>query len=695
MAGPLTPEAFAQLQAAGAIPPDADYGNWTGLASADALSGGSPAADALAGGMRSAWGATDRALGRAAEVVGPKLPGMSTTKPQAGGVDLVPGLRATWDSDLGKRGRVMGYNAAGAVNPLLLQPSSIEGATKLGVHPPDPKPPEPAAPSLADGGGRGDADARIDVPNFAPAGGGAGGRAVIDPGGFKLTQTQVQHGIPASPEVRKKMAEAAGHERDAALRGLEAAQTASENEALARAHYAEEARAAEAQREANEQRRQDELARLRAKREAVLEEANSPGAVVGKAAGGLFASLGVALGAYAATMTGQRNHALDAFNAFTENELKRQKMAADREDNYYSRMRAEFGDARTAEDMTRAAIHRAASMELEKLGAKAKGDFAKAKYEEARGTIEKQYAATMNALDVQSENKVGDTYSLLPARVIGVTGGNGPPVILGEGQRPESPEEPPSNEEFWARRQAANDAANEETFARFRQRPVWDGEKFVNSEPDKPAAKPGAARGPVPVFAGTPEARRAGPSVPVMAVGKEGIEYVHKPDQAKVVDAAMNLDGLEQAINLRAKAHRPFQGALGLAKLHMLDKYPPDSWKHLIAQGLITPEEEEALTWRNNIRADFIRTMAGATLSEQEFKLYENALGSYDMDKMAYFLRTVLSPKVRAKYNTIMSAMTQKAQESLVSSYGGRLPYRYNVGVRSRIAPDTQKPAER
>lgn len=728
MAGPLTREQYETAVARGILPPDENYALATGLLSADdagAPLSGAPERPVMGGPPPASFNppTVDNYPGRP-RMAGEGMPEQSLA--DRAGDAIGRGLRATWDSEPVRNNRRMAFAGLAYGSP-----AAAYGRTLFGLSPAPTTeegrasgflPPLPAAPAPLPGKPVGDKEDDMAGDPTPPPGlfaAGGAGRAVFDPGGLKYEGADIrtEYGIPASKKTREEREAAVRDARRAAKIAAVAADESSGAEREARERYIEEARAAEAQREANEQRRQAELERLRAKREAALEEANSPGAVVGKAVGGLFASLGVALGAYAATMTGQRNHALDAFNAFTEAELKRQKMAADREDNYYSRMRAEFGDARTAEDMTRAAIHRAASMELEKLGAKAKGDFAKAKYAETLAVLHEREADFDNRLTLQEADKVsrGDMIRRHDPRLVAMVGGYGPPIILGEGkgaeapgegQRPESPEEPPSNEEFWARRQAANDAANEETFARFRKRPVWDGEKFVNSEPDKPAAKPGAARGPAPVFAaprreppgsqGMAGTAQAAPLPPLTTKEQAELDQAipgGDSSKAPVIHKMMFLTRLEQVMNLRPEAAN-----------HSVPAYKAAVWDKLgygaksaataaadngytVGGYSFTREDIEVLNMFDAVNAMYVAEGGGKTITKDEERILKGSLGSYSPRLLASTLRNRLAPQWMADWNNFMSRRSPRVQAEILKNTGLKY-YRYKVAPDKRLGQD-------
>jgi hypothetical protein len=150
---------------------------------------------------------------------------------------------------------------------------------------------------------------------------------------------------------------------------------------------------------ARESARQAEMQAFQKKVADARVEASSPRSVLGHAVGDFISGIGIAMGAWAAVRSKGPNHALAAYNALTEKQLQRLKMEAQETENYFSRMKAQFGDERQAELATRLALDDIAKGQLAKIGAQARSDHAQATLQQARASIEAQQGGL--ALDMQ------------------------------------------------------------------------------------------------------------------------------------------------------------------------------------------------------------------------------------------------------------------------------------------------------
>lgn len=145
--------------------------------------------------------------------------------------------------------------------------------------------------------------------------------------------------------------------------------------------------------------RQNEIQSFQAKVQAARDHAQDPAVVLGNGVGELLAGLGVALGAWSATRSKGPNHALALYNAMAEKKVQQLRQESQDTENFFSRMKAQFGDERQAELATRLTMDDIAKTQLARIGAASKSEFAKAAVQKQIASIEAQQGGT--ALDLQ------------------------------------------------------------------------------------------------------------------------------------------------------------------------------------------------------------------------------------------------------------------------------------------------------
>lgn len=285
---------------------------------------------------------------------------------------------------------------------------------RTGLVPEPPKPPEAAPVDTSDA-----TYAERPAPSF---GGGGGGMAVI-PGGRRTQAWQVQEGKKFSDGTFASIAAAEDAKERVLTHEAKAGQAAAEREAA----FADGYEALLGQKQANEAaaraRRQkmmdDEFQKLTEANKAAADDGGAT--VAGKAFGGLMATLGVALGAWGGSMdrTG-RNAGAEALQQFTNNAIAEQRAKADRENNYYARMKDMFGDEQKAEVATRMAFNEAMQARLANMAATTKSENAKANIDRVAAQTFAEKAQLKKEFDLLQQDTVQRSDANVPDRVIGL-----------------------------------------------------------------------------------------------------------------------------------------------------------------------------------------------------------------------------------------------------------------------------------
>lgn len=136
--------------------------------------------------------------------------------------------------------------------------------------------------------------------------------------------------------------------------------------------------------------------------------------------GGFFSALGVALGAYASSITGRPNAALQIYQSGLEQEAARRRQRRADEDSEYSRMMTIFGNERQAELAVKMRIQEQARDHLRKVEASAKGEFARAKAIEFRAKVEEGLAENVAKMRMIEDGQVKESQT--PIMMMGKDG---------------------------------------------------------------------------------------------------------------------------------------------------------------------------------------------------------------------------------------------------------------------------------
>jgi hypothetical protein len=136
--------------------------------------------------------------------------------------------------------------------------------------------------------------------------------------------------------------------------------------------------------------------------------------------GGFFSALGVALGAYASSITGRPNTALQIYQSGLEQEAARRRQRRADEDSEYSRMMNIFGNEKQAELAVKMRIQEQARDHLRKVEASAKGEFARAKAIEFRAKVEEGLAENVAKMRMIEDGQVKESQT--PIMIAGKDG---------------------------------------------------------------------------------------------------------------------------------------------------------------------------------------------------------------------------------------------------------------------------------
>jgi hypothetical protein len=506
------------------------------------------------------------------------------------------------------------------------------------------------------------------------------GRAV-DPG----AKQKYEQAFGQQMRAVDQQAEAAGHESSARedfyKRQLgEHDRVAREAEALARAKQAKV--------QEFDDRVKDRLA-----------EENSDGAMLGKMAGQFISGIGLALGAWAASTTGGPNHALAIYKQHVDERAADLARRAKDEDNLYARMYRSFGDKEQALAATRAALNERGALELAKIEATAKTEYAKAAAGGLKAKILEQRGHDLDSMAAIEAPKIETSLARTRAHFLG-----GPDNPLRQGAPP-PPAAPPPPDQGDAL--SALVAAREEAGADV-ARPKLGG-WFPTSEQMDVAAHPDGP--PPPAQATAPEARApsrapaaqvAAPAPPAQAAAPRTVAQERMLKRAelaqlartnpKLITAAQeqlrehaqkngkDIEALEGAIAFErswptGKPYANNEGFLGTATVKAVDALEAISHDEkagtvqrmaareaaAAAFNRMSPEDHARYTAWKAIRASFIRANAGATLSQSEKEMYDGLVGSYDVRRMMEFYQVHLKPKIAAKWNADSLGLSREA----------------------------------
>lgn len=506
------------------------------------------------------------------------------------------------------------------------------------------------------------------------------------------------------------------------LEGVAANDKALEREGQSREAWAEnqasEMDKLEMRRQLLAKQKEDALKALDDQVKARLDEARSPGVVANRTVGRLVSGIGLALGAYSASMRGGPNLALQIYQQHVNEEAAELERQAKHEENLYSRMYRSFGDKEQALAMTRAALHERGLFEIGKIEAAAKTEHGRAALKGLAGQLQSSRGDNISRTAEIESDKVERTASE-SAHVFG-------PMLRDplsfHGAQAEAPAgEATSGEAYDAVRGAVQEAhaavqksqgptggwlptegqirVAQEAAAEEAPGPqgapapaVAPGQRrMLSFERDgAPAPGPAAPAGPAKYMAGR-NAQRASAAARLQALVSSGqltkkdydaaMEQYQKwaHDNAALVDsitAARQVDGVfptgksaDEIGDVLTKArNRGLDFADVMANQQGKEGSPTSAAiagvASLVGHGAkakiydsFTAKEKAQLQVFNELRASVIRARAGATLSPSEKQLYDKALGSSNVEDLrAAFL--MLKGKLATQWNSQTRALS-------------------------------------
>lgn len=381
----------------------------------------------------------DAVLRRALGVGEAPKPHVPLAQAIAGGApELAPAVQQGLDQVKGAResqaGRHLAVAADTAVQSVAPYRKALEtmplpaGAKKRALDMTDPVPAPPKAPQAAPMTAEGATYA--DGPSAAPRPpqGGAGG--VMVPGGRRTQGWQVQEGLNVDEDTRRAYDAADGYRLTGLQQDAAAGQEAAEREVAFSEGFEKRLQQHEAERAHRVQERNmlmdTELKKLDESRRAVPDTTAD---VVGKGVAKLFSIVGVAAGAWAGSMnrTG-RNAALETMNAFAQQEAAEQQKKADKENNYFARMKQLFGDEDRAAEATHIGILEAGRARMATLSAATKNAYAKAQLDKNMAGLAEAIAQRRERFGVLTQDKVQRTDANIPDRYVGFGTGAAKPA---------------------------------------------------------------------------------------------------------------------------------------------------------------------------------------------------------------------------------------------------------------------------
>ncbi len=328
------------------------------------------------------------------------------------------------DTDLGRRQRARATTVPGPMTGL----KGTLGALERGgaISPGNPPPVDPAVGT----GQEGEKPYQPEGSPLDPRGpgyGGVGGAApMVMDHPVKTEETrELGHNVD---EARSHYAKASSALSQAADLEQKAVENQSEQEQLffdAQLRNKQNLAAIQAGREAE---RQAEMRAFQSKVQAARDHASDPKTVLGNAVGEMLGGIGVAMGAWAATRTKGPNYALQLYNSLAEQRMNKMRQESQDTENFFSRMKSQFGDERQAELATRITMDDVAKTQLARIGAASKSDFAKASVEKSIAAIEAQQAGWSMDLQKIEDGKTIQSRAVSQPYLVGKDGAKAMPM---------------------------------------------------------------------------------------------------------------------------------------------------------------------------------------------------------------------------------------------------------------------------
>lgn len=264
-------------------------------------------------------------------------------------------------------------------------------------------------------------------PAAPPMGGGGGMGVQVIPEHRRTQGWQVNEAIPASDkEIIARDAAIQSHQNVLENEADAGRYDAMRKEAFARGQagaqaFFEEQRALHA--EQRQQKRDALLKEMEDERAKAVENADT---LLGKGVSKFMGVLGAALGAWSGSIRGTgQNAGLQAMQAYAAEEAASQRAKADKENNYYARMRTIFNDDEAAEAATQASILRLAQARGNAIAATNKSELARANWDRSNQAISTEIANLDQDITRRAHDVVHRTDTNVPTQYIGIGGGLG------------------------------------------------------------------------------------------------------------------------------------------------------------------------------------------------------------------------------------------------------------------------------
>ena len=149
----------------------------------------------------------------------------------------------------------------------------------------------------------------------------------------------------------------------------------------------------------------------------------NPDTLLGKGVSKFLGMIGVALGAWGGSIKGTgQNAGLQAMQAFAAEEAAAQKLKADKENNYFAKMRTIFNDDEMAEKATQEAILRLGQAKVSAITATSKAESARANGDRVNQALSEDIGNLRKEITIRGADRVQRTDVNVPTQYVGIGG---------------------------------------------------------------------------------------------------------------------------------------------------------------------------------------------------------------------------------------------------------------------------------
>lgn len=150
---------------------------------------------------------------------------------------------------------------------------------------------------------------------------------------------------------------------------------------------------------------------------------DNPDTLLGKGVSKFLGMIGVALGAWGGSIKGTgQNAGLQAMQAFAAEEAAAQKLKADKENNYFARMRTIFNDDEMAEKATQEAILRLGQAKVSAITATSKAESARANGDRVNQVLSEDIGNLRKEITIRGADRVQRTDVNVPTQYLAMGG---------------------------------------------------------------------------------------------------------------------------------------------------------------------------------------------------------------------------------------------------------------------------------